>query len=600
MIAAVEQGREAMRSKLRSHVGHNLVGYIAVFVALRGTAMTERFGAPRPLSRTIRLTLAATFAVLGLVALPPGAHALEQKLVAADGAADDQLAFSVAIDGDTAVLGAPGDDGSRGAVYVFTRSGGTWAQTAKLTASDGAADDQLGHSVATDGDIIIAGAPLDDVGATPDQGSAYTFARTGAAARTETAKLTASDGAASDFFGISVAIDGDTIIAGAPLDDVDANLNRGSAYTFARTGAAARTETAKLTASDGAAIDQLGVSVAIEGDTIVAGALLADAGANLNRGAAYTFARTGAAARTETAKLTASDGAAIDFLGDSVAIEGDTIVATAPQDAVGANLEQGSAYTFARTGAAARTETAKLTASDGEAGDLLGGSVAIEGDTIVAGAPGDAVETNPGQGSAYTFARTGAAARTETAKLTASDGAASDFFGSSVAIDGDTIVAGAPGDDVGATPDQGSASAFAAGSNLPPDCSAVAATPGEISPARRDLFETVTLDGATDPDGDQLSYHIDRVTQDEPVTGTGDATSPDARLTAAGAGSNQVELRSERNPQLDGRVYRIAFTVSDDTDSCSSIARVDVPRKKDQPAVDSAPPSIDSFTGAGV
>ena len=267
---------------------------------------------------------------------------------------------------------------------------------------------------------------------------------------------------------------------------------------------------------------------------------------------------------------------------------------------MGANVDQGSAYTFARTGAAARTETAKLTASDGAAGDLLGGSVAIDGDTIVAGTPGDAAGANLGQGSAYTFARTGAAARTETAKLTASEGAAGDILGSSVAIDGETILAGAPGDDVGATPDQGSASVFAVGSNLPPDCSAVAATPGEISPARRDQFETVTLDGATDPDGDQLSYHIDRVTQDEAVTRAGDATSPDARFTGAGAGSNQVELRSERNPQLDGRVYRIAFTVSDGTDSCSGIARVDVPRKKNQPAVDSAPPSFDSFTGAQV
>ena len=127
--------------------------------------------------------LAATFAVLGLVALPPGAHALEQKLVAADGAMNDALAFSVAIEGETAVLGAPGDDDSRGAVYVFTRSGGTWAQTAKLTASDGVADDQLGHSVAIDGDTIVAGAPLDDAGANLEQGSAYIFARTGAAAR---------------------------------------------------------------------------------------------------------------------------------------------------------------------------------------------------------------------------------------------------------------------------------------------------------------------------------------------------------------------------------------------------------------------------------
>ena len=206
---------------------------------------------------------------------------------------------------------------------------------------------------------------------------------------------------------------------------------------------------------------------------------------------------------------------------------------------------------------------------------------------------------NPVQGAAYTFARTGAAARTETAKLTASDGALGDQLGYSVAIDGDTIVAGAPGGDAGATLDTGFASVFVAESNLPPDCSAVGATPGEISPAQRDQFTTVTLSGATDPDGDPLSYHIDGVTQDEPVTGTGDPTSPDARLTAAGAGSNQVELRSERTPQGNGRVYKIAFTVSDGTDSCSGSARVTVPRKRDEPAVDSAPPSFDSFTVAG-
>ena len=199
----------------------------------------------------------------------------------------------------------------------------------------------------------------------------------------------------------------------------------------------------------------------------------------------------------------------------------------------------------------------KLTASDGAGLDFLGISVAIEGDTIVAGAPGDDVGANLDQGSAYTFARTGAATRTETAKLTASDGQQGTVLGVSVAIDGDTILAGAPLDHVGGNPEQGSASVFVAeSSNLPPDCSAVAATPGEISPAPRDQFRTVTLSGATDPDGDSLSYHVDGVTQDEPVTGIGDATSPDARLTAAGAGSNQVELRSERNAQGNGRVYR--------------------------------------------
>ncbi len=147
---------------------------------------------------------------MALSAVPVTAEALEQKLVATDGVANDFLGSSVAVDGDTAVVGAPGDDGQKGAVYVFTRSGDSWTQTAKLTASDGAAGDSLGDSVAVDGDTIVAGAPFDDVGANPEQGSVYTFARTGLAVRQETAKLTASDGTTTDLLGDSVAVEGNT------------------------------------------------------------------------------------------------------------------------------------------------------------------------------------------------------------------------------------------------------------------------------------------------------------------------------------------------------------------------------------------------------
>ncbi len=341
---------------------------------------------------------------LGL-ALPAPAVALEQKLIAADGAGLDQFGSSVAIEGDTAVVGAPTPNAGSGVVYLFTRAGDRWSQTAKLMASDGAADDRLGSSVAIEGDTIVAGSPGDAVGANAGQGSAYTFTRAGDAARSQTAKLTAADGAPSDVLGLSVAIDGDTIVAGAPFDDVGAIVDQGSAYTFARTGAEVRTQTAKLTvdASFDPSDDRLGVSVAIDGDTIVAGALYDNVVPNVDQGSAFTFARTGAAARTPTAMLTASDGAANDQLGSSVAIERDGIVAGAPADAVGANVGEGSAYTFARTGAAARTETAKLTAADGAADDAFGGSVAIEGDAIVAGAPSDDVGANADQGSTTIF-----------------------------------------------------------------------------------------------------------------------------------------------------------------------------------------------------
>ena len=411
--------------------------------------------------------LAVSFAFA--VASPAAAAGpVEQKLAGDDAALGDQDGHSVAVDGDTLVVGAPGNGSASGAVYVFRRSGNSWVQTAKLTASDATVNDRLGSSVAISGDTIVAGAPSDDVGSNDDQGSVYTFARTGPAARTETAKLTASDGAAGDNLGFSVAIDGDTIVAGAPLDDSGGNAEQGSAYTFASTGAAARNETGKLTAGDGAAGDQLGLTVAIEGDTIVSAAPLDNVGANADQGSAYTFARTGAAARTETAKLTAGDGAANDRLGFSAALDGDTIVVGAAFDTIGASTDQGSVYTFTRTGAATRTDTAKLTATDGAAFDELGITVAIDGDTILAGAPVHQVGMNRQQGAAYTFARTGAAARTETGQLTADQGAAFDQFGSSVAIDAGATVAGAQFGDLGTTRDTGFASVFFAPDPTPP------------------------------------------------------------------------------------------------------------------------------------
>ena len=418
------------------------------------------------------LTITAPVALALAPATP--ATALEQALTAADGAPGDLFGVSVAIDGDTAAVGASRADRDKGAVYVFTRSGDGWAQTAKLTAADGVTGDSLGHSVAIEGDTLLAGAPDDDVGGRKDQGSVYTFTRTGAAARAHAAKLTAADGAARDSLGVSVAIEGDTLLAGAPGDDVGGPGDQGSVYTFTRTGAAARAHAAKLTAADGAATDSLGSSVAIDGDTIVAGAPGDVAGDRLgefsrefdHEGSVYTFTRTGAAARSQTAKLTvAGGGSESESLGTSVAIAGDTIVAGAPGDTLAGNALQGSVHTFARTGAADRFATAQLTASDGAPNDGLGTSVAIAGDTIVAGAPYGGPN---GRGSTYTFARTGAAVRTPTARLTAGDGAIRAFLGTSMAIDGDTIVTGAPRGKITCNTHPGSVSVFRVPPGAPP------------------------------------------------------------------------------------------------------------------------------------
>jgi len=245
-------------------------------------------------------------------------------------------------------------------------------QHAKLTASDASFD--FGRSVSSSGDTVVVGAPT---GNGPFfQGSAYVFVKPAggwSASLTESAKLTASDGATNDFFGRDVAVSGDTIVIGAYGDDIGPNTEQGSAYVFVKPAggwSGSLTESAKLTASDGAALDRFGSSVAISGDTIVVGAPV--------NGAAYVFVKPPAGwigDLSESATLTASDWVAGDAFGGfgSVAVNGATIVVGAGRDDIGLNIDQGSAYVFEKplTGwIGALTESAKLIAADGGAGTV--------------------------------------------------------------------------------------------------------------------------------------------------------------------------------------------------------------------------------------
>lgn len=368
------------------------------------------------------------------------------KLTASDGTAQDRFGISVSVSGDTAVVGAPHEDvegrPQEGAAYVFKRVEGSWVEEAKLISSDGAAADRFGTAVSVSGDTVVVGAFFADVGVSPDQGAAYVFTRAGGT-WTEQAKLVASDGSAADNFGFFVEAFADTVIIGAYWDDVGANVDQGSAYVFTRAGAT-WTEQAKLTASDGAFRDEFGGRVALAGNTAVVG----------GNNAAYVFTRA-EGTWTAQAKLTASDGDAGDGLGSWVSISGNTAVIGAFNDDTGANADQGSAYVFRRT-RGTWTEQAKLTASDGAAGDLFGRSVTISGDTVVVGAQYDEVDSNFHQGSAYVFTRT-AGTWTEQAKLTAADGGADDLFGVSVAMSGGTALIGAGFADVDDNAIQGAA-----------------------------------------------------------------------------------------------------------------------------------------------
>ncbi|MFC1453732.1 hypothetical protein ACFLQL_00980 [Verrucomicrobiota bacterium] len=391
-------------------------------------------------------------------------------LTASDGAALDVFGVATAVssDGNTAIIGARGVHTNQGAAYVFTRSDGNWSQQAKLTASDGDANDLFGWSVALsdDGNTAIAGAYLADAGTNVFAGAAYVFTRSGDT-WSQQQKLTAASGASLDAFGWSVALssNGNTTIIGASMADVGGNNNEGMAYVFLRSGDTWGQQ-ATLTAADGAASDGFGFFVALnsDGDTAIAGSYLADVAGITDQGAAYVFTRSVSNVWSQQGKLTASDGALNDEFGFSVALndDGDTAIAGAHYADVGTNANQGAAYVFTRS-STNWSEQGKLTVWDGTASNLFGVSVALssDGNTALASAPAADESGIINQGAVYLFTRS-AGTWIDQQQLTYSGGAMNDQFGISVALDsdGDTAIVGANYVDVGTNANQGVAYVF--------------------------------------------------------------------------------------------------------------------------------------------
>lgn len=323
----------------------------------------------------------------------------QAKLTANDPAADDNFGAAVAISGDTVIVGAPNDDDggiNSGSAYIFVRDGASWSQQAKLTASDPAANDLFGWAVAISGDTAVVGAHRNDTVSGQDSGSAYVFVRNGTN-WTEQTNLMANDLAADDAFGTSVAINDNTVVIGAWRDD-DAGSESGSAYVFVRSSTS-WSQQAKLTASDAAAGDLFGIAVAISGDTAVFGAAGDDDQKATNSGSAYIFTRTGTN-WSQQAKLTASDPAEFNNFGFAVALSGNSAVIGAWQaDTNGVN--DGAAYVFERD-ETNWSQQAKLTASDAADDDWFGYTVAVSNNTAVVGAHQTNGEAKA-SGSAYIF-----------------------------------------------------------------------------------------------------------------------------------------------------------------------------------------------------
>ena len=387
------------------------------------------------------------------------------KKVAADRASGEHLGSSVAISGDYAIVGAP-QDGS-GSAYIFQKSGANWIQMQKIVASDGDSDDNFGTSVAISGDYAVVGAVYDNenatgTGALGDAGSAYVFKRTGASWAQEQ-KIVASDRQMQDYFGSSVAISGDYVVVGALLQDYNASTtafqqDAGAAYIFKRT-LTTWSQEQKIVASARIIGDNFGSAVAISGDYVVVGAPNEDQdAAEINTlgdaGSAYVFFRTGTS-WAQQQKIVASDRGTLDAFGWSVSISGDDLIIGAlneDEDVAGINTtaNSGSAYIFTRTGTS-WAQQQKIVASDRAANDNFGNSVSISGGYAIVGtlyedenASGTSTLSNSGSG--YVFSKSGTT-WTQNNKIVASDRAADDNFGKSVAISGDYAIVGAPNED---------------------------------------------------------------------------------------------------------------------------------------------------------
>jgi hypothetical protein len=506
---------------------------------------------------TAGLLLPVSLVPNALVAQTPMQIAQQAYLKASNTGAGDEFGSAVAISGDTLVVGANGEasaaravngnqsDNSAsiaGAAYVFVRDGTNWVQQAYLKASNTEAFDQFGsQSVAISGDTIVVGAFRESSGAAgvngnqnnnsaAESGAAYVFVRNGTN-WTQQAYLKSSNTDAMDWFGWSVAISGDTIVVGAPLEDSnaigingtqsnEAAPNAGAAYVFVRNGTN-WTQQAYLKASNTGVGDEFGFSVGLSGDTAVVGAVFEASNATgvdgnqsnnsaLDSGSAYVFVRSGNT-WTQQAYLKASNTGAFAGFGNSVAVSDDTVVIGAAYEnsnATGVNGDgsdnsagsAGAVYVFARSGTT-WTQQAYLKASNTETGDYFGWSVAVSGDSVVIGAWEEASNatgidgnqsdnSSPLAGAAYLFARNGTD-WTQQAYLKASNTERNDQFGWAVAVSGNLVAVSAVAESSNATGvngNQGNNSAlysgaayiFTAPAIVPPELRLTAARIGDL------------------------------------------------------------------------------------------------------------------------
>lgn len=368
------------------------------------------------------------------IPLPDRPILQEQKVVPSDGTLGN-FGLAVALDGSTALIGAPFNVG--GAAYVYTESNGIWSEAQRLTASDGKQGDSFGLDLDVDGDTLVVAAPNATV-AGGAEGAVYVFQKQGDD-WVQSQKLSARDGGRGDRFGGSVRLSGRALVVGADGADIGQHDLQGAAYVFVEANGVWR-QVQKLTGSDSYLFDHFGTFVAIDGSTILVSAPNKVVNQDTQvKGEVYVFALSNGV-WTQTQNIIEEEAGVEAYFGASLAIDHGNALIGARFATVNGTLYQGAAYIFAVANGVL-TQTQMITASDGASNDDFGVSVALSGNIAMVGADQAPVGGHFGQGKAYAFRQVNGTWN-QVGTITASDGFPLLTFGAVVALDGDTSLIG--------------------------------------------------------------------------------------------------------------------------------------------------------------
>lgn len=362
-------------------------------------------------------------------------------LTAADGVLGDRFGSALAVDAGRAAIAAVGALFGEGRTYLYSRSGDSFSTVQALDIADGGTANRFGASLSLVSGGVLIGADLDRVGPNPGQGSVRWF-RQQADSYAQAAQLSSGNGAIFDRYGTAVAVDGDTALIGAYLEDTDAGGDAGAAHWFRRVGEQ-WVYGGQLLAPDAAIEDRFGIAVDVDGELMAVGAYWDVVGTEINQGSVYIYRRQGADWVFE-AKLVANDGNEGDFFGFALSLDGDRVLVGARGASFPA-LDQGTAYVFVR-GADGWVQEARLQFADLNPRAYLGASVALSGEWALVGAPGATVGDGPvAAGAALVFRRRGSQWLPE-GTLQAPQPQANSAYGFAVAADADHLLVGAFGD----------------------------------------------------------------------------------------------------------------------------------------------------------